>query len=164
MELSTSLPDLTLRSLSVEDKEAYLALVAANLTHLTRHGDYEELRSVDEVELDEELRDADESRVFGVRLDDQLIGRVDLIRRDGTNAVLGYWLGEEYTGRGFATSACAALLEHARVNLRATDVWAGVTKGNQPSERLLLRLGFQMESDQGAYRRFHRSLVAELND
>jgi RimJ/RimL family protein N-acetyltransferase len=164
MELGTSLIGLTLRSLTVDDKEAYLALVADNLAHLTRYGDYEELQSINEAKLDAELRDVDEELVFGVRLDDRLIGRVDLVPRDGANVVIGYWLAEVYTGRGFATSACAALLEHARLNLGATDVWAGVTTGNEASERLLLRLRFEMESDQRAYRRFHRSLLTERND
>jgi len=164
MELGTSFIDLTLRSMTMDDKEAYVALVADNIAHLTRHGDYEELRQIDDVSVDAELRDVDPALVFGVRLDDRLIGRVDLVLRDGANVVLGYWLAEAYTRRGFATSACAALLEHARLNLGAMDIWAGVTTGNEASELLLLRLGFEMESDQGSYRRFHRSLLAELND
>jgi RimJ/RimL family protein N-acetyltransferase len=164
MELGTSVPGLILRSLSVEDKEAYLALVANNIAHLTGHGDYQELRHVDDASVDAELRDTDEELVFGVRLDNQLIGRVDLVPRDRANVVIGYWLAEAYTGRGFAASACTTLMEHARLNLGATDVWAGVTIGNEPSERLLLRLGFEMESDQGSYRRFHRSLFPAGSD
>jgi ribosomal-protein-serine acetyltransferase len=164
MELPTSLQGLRLRSLSAEDRDAYRSLIDDNIAHLTRHGDYEELRQIDDASIDAELRDAEDELVFGVRLDDRLIGRVDLIPRDSSNVVIGYWLAEKDTGRGLATSACAALLDHARLNLGATDAWAGVTTGNEASERLLLRLGFELESDLVSYRRYHRSLVAGPSD
>jgi hypothetical protein len=38
--------------------------------------------------------------------------------------------------------------------LGATDVYAGVTKGNAKSEALLGRLGFQVVEDRGSYTLF----------
>ena len=94
-------------------------------------------------------------QAFGVWLGDALIGRVDLVGREEGNFVLGYWLDHEHTRHGYATSACHALIEYGRSDLNATDIWAGVTKGNIASEKLLERLGFERVADMGTYNRFH---------
>ena len=156
--LATAHPGLVLRELTADQTLIFYALVDRNRSHLTAHGDYAEMltASVESVALD--LRGPDDDLPFGVWLNDQLIGRVDLVRRDAKNFVLGYWLDSGHTGHGYATIACEALVELARL-LGATDAWAGVTKGNTPSERVLTRLGFERVADVGAYTRFHLSLV-----
>jgi RimJ/RimL family protein N-acetyltransferase len=91
---------------------------------------------------------------FGIWLDGQLIGRADLNPRTPGNFVLGYWLGSQFTGKGYATAACQALIAYGKAELDATNIWAGVTKGNAKSEALLARLGFHAVADQGTYTRF----------
>ena len=80
-----------------------------------------------------------------------MIGRVDLIPRTPGDFVLGYWLGGEFTGKGYATEACRALIAYGKAELGATNIYAGVTKGNIKSEALLGRLGFE---DRGTYTLF----------
>jgi RimJ/RimL family protein N-acetyltransferase len=63
-------------------------------------------------------------------------------------------LGGEFTGRGYATAACKALIAYGKAELGATTIYAGVTKGNVKSEALLVRLGFQAVADRGTYTRF----------
>lgn len=157
MVLSTEAEGLLLRSLGVEDLERYAELVARNRSHLTSHGDYEELVHMSEQDLENELNDERPGR-FGVWLDQELIGRVDLIPQDGTNAVLGYWLDANRVGSGFATVACRTLLGFGAENLGITDLWAGVTHGNDRSVAVLQRLGFEEVADMGTYTRFHRGL------
>jgi ribosomal-protein-serine acetyltransferase len=86
-----------------------------------------------------------------------LIGRADLVPVDPPRYGLGYWLGEEATGHGYATAAVRALLDHAR-SLGATDVLAGVTHGNDRSVALLRRLGFARVAEFDAYDRYHRAV------
>jgi len=86
-------------------------------------------------------------------------GRVDLVPVDPPRYGLGYWLSAEATGKGLASAAVRALLDHAGSVLGATDVFAGVTHGNTPSEALLRRLGFRVVTDLGQYSRFHLSLA-----
>ena len=100
---------------------------------------------------------------FGVWLNEHLIGRVDLNPRTPEDVVLGYWLGGEYTGHGYATAACRALIDYGRTTLGARTVWAGVTKGNTKSEAVLARLGFRFVSDQGTYTRFTLPLIETEN-
>jgi ribosomal-protein-serine acetyltransferase len=91
---------------------------------------------------------------MGIRLGDELIGRVDLIPKGERRCVIGYWLGAAFTGHGYATAACRALIDHGRAALGLREVYAGVTKGNTASEALLTRLGFRQIADMGTYNRF----------
>ena len=158
MHLDTEIEGLVLRPLGVEDLDRYADLISSNRDHLTRHGDYRELVAMPRQELEDELRSPAEGR-FGVWSGDDLVGRVDLIRKDGANAVLGYWLDDQHLRIGYATAACRELLRYGEVNLSIIDVWAGVTHGNDRSAAVLRRLGFEEVADMGTYTRFHRALV-----
>lgn len=160
MHLDTEVEGLALRPLDIDDLPRYAALVSRNREHLTSHGDYEDVVRSSREEMEGELRAASVGR-FGVWLDETLIGRVDLIPQDGSNAVLGYWLDRDRLGSGFATAACRALLAYGATDMHVTDVWAGVTHGNERSVALLERLGFGAVEDMGTYTRFHRALGAE---
>ncbi len=157
--LPTAMPDLRLLELLPEDAEAYYALVDRNREHLTQHGDYLDLGEATPETVAEDLADPENRNArFGVWFGDQLIGRVDLNPRTTEDFVLGYWLGREYTGKGYATVACAALIAYGQEALGARAIWAGVTKGNLKSAAVLQRLGFEAVSDQGTYTRFNRRL------
>ena len=142
-------------ALAPEDAHIYYALVDRNRGHLTQHGDWTDLgeATLESVQVDlvhfEGL-----STSFGIWLDGQLIGRADLNPRTHGNFVLAYWLGGEFTGKGYATAACQALIAYGKAELGATIIWAGVTKGNTKSEALLRRLGFQAVADRGTYTRY----------
>tara|TARA_R110000751_G_scaffold13408_7_gene45052 strand:- start:65 stop:1132 length:1068 start_codon:yes stop_codon:yes gene_type:complete len=57
---------------------------------------------------------------------------------------LGYWLGREARGRGYATEAARALLAHAFGGMRLGQVTARVFADNAPSIRVLAKLGFRL--------------------
>jgi RimJ/RimL family protein N-acetyltransferase len=101
----------------------------------------------------------DHNAQFGIWLDGRLIGRTDLNARTPGNFVLSYWLGGEFTGKGYATAACKALIEYGKAELGARYVYAGVAKGNAKSEALLGRLRFDAVEDRGTYTRFRLSLL-----
>ena len=87
------------------------------------------------------------------------LGDADLNPRTPGNFVLGYWLGGEFTGKGYDTATCNVLIAYGRVELNATTIYAGVTKGNARSEALLARLGFRSVADRGTYTRFRLPLT-----
>ena len=84
-----------------------------------------------------------------------LVGRADLNAVRSGHFVVGYWLGEGQTGRGFATAAVRALIDFGRAVLGATEFWAGVTHGNEASIRVLERLGFEFVERLERHTRFH---------
>jgi ribosomal-protein-serine acetyltransferase len=158
--LTTSRIGLELRELGPEDAAEYHALVQHNVAHLTKLGDYGDEVAAGAADVAERFAQRTEVPVrFGVRLEQRLVGRVDLVPVDPPRYGLGYWLGEDVTGRGLATEAVAALLRYAGTELGATDVFAGVTRGNAPSEALLRRLGFEIVAEFDTYRRFHHALT-----
>jgi RimJ/RimL family protein N-acetyltransferase len=79
---------------------------------------------------------------FVITLDGAPIGicSVDL-REDGPE--LGYWLGVAYWGRGFATEAVRALIDHAFGDLEHETLISGARVNNPASRRVLEKCGFQ---------------------
>ena len=79
---------------------------------------------------------------FAITLDGMPIGicSVDL-REDGPE--LGYWLGVAYWGRGFATEAVRALIDHAFGDLEHEALISGARVNNPASRRVLEKCGFQ---------------------
>ncbi|MFJ6481977.1 MULTISPECIES: GNAT family N-acetyltransferase [unclassified Streptomyces] len=158
--LTTEVAGLTLRVLSVEQADEYYGLIDRNREHLTRHGDYEALAASDYETARAELLDApDPSLRCGILLRGSLIGRVDLVAANPPAYGFGYWLDHEATGHGYATAACRALIDYGATALGATDVFAGVTHGNDKSGAVLTRLGFQVAEVFESYTRYHRTLV-----
>ncbi|WP_338723639.1 GNAT family N-acetyltransferase [Devosia sp. XK-2] len=155
--LSTNRPGLLLRRLTPDDAFAVYELVQKNRSHLTAHGDFAELVVAQTDALSEEFALSPERHWrFGVLLEDVLIGRADLVGVQPAKYSIGYWLSEAVIGRGLATFAVGRLLRFAFDEMRATDVFAGVSHGNERSAALLLRLGFKSVERFETYTRFHR--------
>jgi ribosomal-protein-alanine N-acetyltransferase len=58
---------------------------------------------------------------------------------------LGYWIAEPFWGRGLAAEACRAVLALAFAEYRPERMQARVIDGNEPSARVLAKLGFREE-------------------
>ncbi len=67
---------------------------------------------------------------------------------DGREFNIGYVFDADYHGHGYATEACAAVLERAFRTLEAARVVTGTAAVNLPSCRLLERLGFSKIGEQ----------------
>jgi ribosomal-protein-alanine N-acetyltransferase len=68
-----------------------------------------------------------------------------IFRGPFNNALLGYWLGEGWTGKGYMTEALALAVEHAFGTLGLHRVEANIIPSNAPSMALVKRLGFRRE-------------------
>ena len=55
---------------------------------------------------------------------------------------LGYWIGRQFWGNGYATEAGERLLRHAFEDLNSNAVWCCYYEGNERSKRVQEKLGF----------------------
>ncbi len=72
----------------------------------------------------------------------RLIGECGLARRPSGAVELGYWIAKPFWGRGFATEACAALIDIART-LGLNCLEGSHFLDNPASARVLEKLGFE---------------------
>jgi [ribosomal protein S5]-alanine N-acetyltransferase len=66
----------------------------------------------------------------------------DVARR---SAEIGYWLSEEFWGRGIVTEALIAVTDHAFANYDVCRLYAHVFEWNGASARVLEKAGYQLE-------------------
>jgi len=80
---------------------------------------------------------------FVILYDGTLIGACGVEARADDGVELGYWLGAPYWGRGFATEAVRAVIDHAFGDLRHDTLQAGARVTNPASRRVLEKCAFQ---------------------
>ncbi|GAB4545607.1 MAG: GNAT family N-acetyltransferase [Phycisphaerales bacterium] len=85
------------------------------------------------------------------RSDGRLVGGNGLHAFRGDSAELGYWVGLEFWGRGYATEALIGLLGHAFGSLGLEKIHACYYLRNPASRRVMEKAGFvQSEADDRA--------------
>jgi RimJ/RimL family protein N-acetyltransferase len=91
--------------------------------------------------------DAERSRgseyVFAIERaeDDLMVGGISLRPLGGERENVGYWIGREYWGRGYATAAAAAVIALAFECLDCRQVAASHLAGNIASGRVMEKCG-----------------------
>ena len=84
---------------------------------------------------------------YVILMKDKMVGRIGVHYIDQQNKLgaIGYWLGEEYQGKGIVTKACKALLRRCFtvIGLNRIEIKCGV--GNHKSAAIPERLGFTKE-------------------
>jgi [ribosomal protein S5]-alanine N-acetyltransferase len=94
----------------------------------------------------------------------RLIGDAGLYPVEGADGdvEIGYTLARDAWGRGYATEAATALVEHARTTLSATRVVATVDPANAASKHVLEKVGMTADGERIAYGRPHAVYAVEL--
>ncbi|WP_020390021.1 GNAT family N-acetyltransferase [Kribbella catacumbae] len=100
---------------------------------------------------------------YAIALDGQLIGDIGLNTFDNLRqADLGFTLAPAYQGKGYATEAVGALLEHLFTERDLHRVSAECDARNVSSARLLERVGFQQEGFRPEYSWFKNEWTDDL--
>ena len=85
---------------------------------------------------------------FAIASEKELIGGIGLHLQEDVyhrSAMLGYWLGEPYWGRGITTRAVRAVTEWAFSELDLLRIYAYVFESNPASSRVLEKAGYTLE-------------------
>lgn len=90
------------------------------------------------------FRDEDEALVGGVTLSNVRRG----VAETGT---LGYWVGQPYVRRGYASAGVRAVCAYAFERLRLHRIEAACLPSNAASQGVLRRCGFELEGRARAY-------------
>ncbi|MEK6287274.1 MAG: GNAT family N-acetyltransferase [Acidobacteriota bacterium] len=85
---------------------------------------------------------------FAIVVDGAAVGGIGLVLKDDVfrrSAEIGYWLGEEFWGRGIVTEAVRAVTDYAFATFDLCRVYAGVFEWNPASMRVLEKAGYEFE-------------------
>lgn len=91
---------------------------------------------------------------FVVEYKGQFVGQLnvsDIIYGALRAAHFGYWIDEEFAGRGIMTTAVALVTDHLLFDLKLHRVEVAIRPENIPSNKLIHRLGFQYEGTRKAF-------------
>ena len=97
---------------------------------------------------------------LNIFLDNQLIGGVGLHLHNDNYYELGYWLGKDYWGKGYATESSKYLLEYALGKLDSPKIKSGYFIDSLPSGNVLKKLGFK---EIGIEKRYSDSMKKEMD-
>jgi ribosomal-protein-serine acetyltransferase len=84
---------------------------------------------------------------LGIWMDVSLVGVIGLHEIDHQNrsTSIGYWLGEEFQGRGYMSETCRAVCIFLFQTSDLNRIWLRTAVGNIKSQNLAERLGFVRE-------------------
>lgn len=89
---------------------------------------------------------------FVIEKDGNLIGSIGIINIDVHKAEIGYWLKDEYAGKGIMTKAVGLAVDHALQKMNLKRIFAPILPHNKASARVLEKNGFEKE---GVLRKFY---------
>ncbi len=95
--------------------------------------------------LKETLKNKPKSLTFAIEINQQVCGGISFDHIEKHQAELGYWLGENYWGKGVITEAAKLLTEFGFKKLGLARIYAYVYPSNKASMRVLQKNGFTRE-------------------
>ena len=139
---------LTIRPLQPADRDAFRGLTEDPEVMKYVHGG----RPYAEAEIDEffarQARQLAERDVcMGAMIEkatDRLVG-IAGVQPMGKDLEIGWWLARDVWGRGYATEAGGAAMRHVLETLAQPRVVAIIDPGNEPSKRVVGRLGMKLD-------------------
>ena len=102
--------------------------------------------------------------IFNIYLKNKLIGGLSLTnQRENSKWELGYWIGEEYWGNGYAIEACENLISYFFSNTNNSIIYASHMKDNIKSKKIIINLGFKLVSSGKKFSISRNEMVEDLN-
>jgi ribosomal-protein-serine acetyltransferase len=152
LEVKTEISLLKLRLLQEEDAEELSLRVDQNREHLRRwlpwlDGAKDTSDQLKFIQRCSEGAAAGTAFHYGLLSGGKIVGMVSFNAIEKLNrcATMGYWLGEQQTGRGLMTAAVRALIDEGFQNLELNRIQARVATDNHRSQAVCDRAGLKKE-------------------
>lgn len=87
--------------------------------------------------------------VFAIIVDGNAVGSIGVVAKDDVyrkSMEIGYWIGEEFWGRGIITEAVGAISSYAFDHFHIVRLYADIFEWNKASARVLEKNGFEFEA------------------
>lgn len=94
--------------------------------------------------IDTLSRSRERSFLITTRHDSALVGACGFGVGDTGELEIGYWIGEPFWGRGYATESARAVIDYAFANTNTTCLNSRCRVVNEASRRVLVKCGFQL--------------------
>jgi RimJ/RimL family protein N-acetyltransferase len=92
--------------------------------------------------------DKNETYAFAITIDDRAIGSIGVFRKENVHsrtAEMGYYISEEYWGKGIGTNAVKQMCDYIFANTDIIRIFADPFAYNTASCRVLEKAGFEFE-------------------
>lgn len=143
---------ISLRQLEPQDAPLVFAVLETSRKNLRKFLPWVDYNTKEEhslrfIELMQRKAADQDAVAMGIWYEGHLCGVIDLHEWDHTlhKAEIGYWLGDDFQGRGIVTAACKALTTYAFKRLRLNKVEIRFVLQNEASGKIPIRLGFTRE-------------------
>lgn len=144
MKILTSNPRVILKKFSFGDSNAIFSLIDGSREHLSQRGDEtaSKYKTLEDVANSITNPPNPNKLRMGIWDNSKLVGSINLIpSEDRIRAEIGYYLGANSTGKGYATLATVALTNYAFGN-GFEEVFAKVEFDNDASVKVLKKAGY----------------------
>jgi len=87
--------------------------------------------------------------IFAIDVNGEAVGSIGIFPKSdihSKNAEIGYWLAEEYWGKGIMSRAITWIVEYGFRTFDITRIFAGPFGTNIQSQRVLEKAGFKLEA------------------
>jgi [ribosomal protein S5]-alanine N-acetyltransferase len=88
-------------------------------------------------------------KVFAIEINGNAVGSIGLVSQEDVyrkSMEIGYWLGEEFWGRGIITEAVGAVTEYGFHQFDIVRIFADIFEWNMASARVLEKNGYRFEA------------------
>lgn len=141
--------DIKLKLRNVGDSEETFELINSNRFHLRQWLSWvDSVKEVEDVSTSAESAieqfEANNGAQFGIWVQNKLVGAIAFHYYDWTNrsTSIGYWIGQDYQGKGIMVNSCIALVDYAFTNLKMNRVEISCAPQNLRSRAIPQKLGF----------------------
>ncbi len=143
---------ILLRQLTLEDAPTYFDLIDYDREHYSQFDDItaKKYRVVGDVE-DSIINQKRNKYRFGIWDGETMVGSNNLTVQEDGRAEIGYWVGSQYTGRGYAARALSPLVDFAFNDLGLDEVFTNIVVGNEASRKTVENAGFEFRGIENDY-------------